>query len=333
MSGVRAATPIDIRRVGGFLDEALRSRDAIIGSTLPTPLAAGAIAGPLHLVPGLLGLRRRLRVYVEEQADRVRSAALVYEGRRAEWFVLVLAAHDEPGGPDGAFRLLSSLAAAAARRGMQRLYATVPDGESGASRTRETFFQAGFYSYTRETWYVGARLGVAAGTAPSSARPAVGSDAHDLFRFYAATTPDAVQRAEQLTMEDFDVRRRAGAFDPPHIAGGNPLAMRRHMTMIDGDELRARAFAVSFRGSDHHPHVCKVRTEAAEVDLARELIRATTHDLPPNRPVAAPVRSYEEHVARALLAEGFQEAATAMLFVKELAVRIEEPLLAPAVVR
>ncbi len=333
MSGVRAATPIDIRRVGGFLDEALRSRDAIIGSTLPTPLAAGAIAGPLHLVPGLLGLRRRLRVYVEEQADRVRSAALVYEGGRAEWVVLVLAAQDEPGGPDGAFRLLSSLAAAAARRGMHRLYATVPDGESGASRTRETFFQAGFYSYTRETWYVGARPDPADGTAPSSARPAVGSDAHDLFRFYAATTPHAVQRAEQLTMEDFDVRRRAGAFDPPHLAGGNPLVMRRHATMIDGDELRTRAFAVSFRGSDHHPHVCKVRTESAEVDLARQLIRATTHDLPPNRPVAAPVRSYEEHVGRALLAEGFQEAATAMLFVKELAARIGEPLLAPAVVR
>ncbi len=331
MSGVRAATPIDIRRVGGFLDEALRSRDAIIGSTLPTPLAAGAIAGPLHLVPGLLGLRRRLRVYVEEQADRVRSAALVYEGRRAEWVVIVLAAHDEPGGPDGAFRLLSSLAAAAARRGMHRLYATVPDGESGASRTRETFFQAGFYSYTRETWYIGARLDGDA--APSSARPATGSDAHDLFRFYAGTTPHAVQRAEQLAVEDFDVRRRAGAFDPPHLVGGNPLAMRRHMTMIDGDELRTRAFAVSFRGSDHHPHVCKVRTEAGDVDLARHLVRATTHGLPPNRPVAAPVRSYEEHVARALLAEGFEEAATAMLFVKELAVRIEEPMLAPAVVR
>ena len=55
--------------------------------------------------------------------------------------------------------------------------------------------------------------------------------------------------------------------------------------------------------------------------------------LPPGRPNTAPVRSYEEHVARALLAEGFREAATAMLFVKELAVRVEEPALAPAVVR
>ena len=51
------------------------------------------------------------------------------------------------------------------------------------------------------------------------------------------------------------------------------------------------------------------------------------------RPLAAPVRSYEDHVARALLSDGFKESATAMLFVKELAVRIEEPALAPVVVR
>ena len=53
----------------------------------------------------------------------------------------------------------------------------------------------------------------------------------------------------------------------------------------------------------------------------------------PTRPITSPVRSYEEHVARALLSEGFRDAATAMLFVKELAVRVEEPALAPAVVR
>jgi hypothetical protein len=38
-------------------------------------------------------------------------------------------------------------------------------------------------------------------------------------------------------------------------------------------------------------------------------------------------------VARGLLSDGFKESATAMLFVKELAVRIEEPALAPVVVR
>jgi hypothetical protein len=67
--------------------------------------------------------------------------------------------------------------------------------------------------------------------------------------------------------------------------------------------------------------------------MARDLVRAGVRALPPGRPITSPVRSYEEHVARALLSEGFREAATAMLFVKELAVRVEEPALAPAVVR
>jgi len=49
--------------------------------------------------------------------------------------------------------------------------------------------------------------------------------------------------------------------------------------------------------------------------------------------VTSPVRSYEEHVARALLAEGFREIATSMLFTKELAERVEERAFAPAVVR
>ncbi|HKW78196.1 MAG TPA: hypothetical protein VJQ09_03790, partial [Candidatus Limnocylindria bacterium] len=80
-------------------------------------------------------------------------------------------------------------------------------------------------------------------------------------------------------------------------------------------------------------NVLKVRTRDGDVDLARDLVRACVRELPTGRPITAPVRSYEEHVARALLAEGFREAATAMLFVKELAVKIEERAFAPAVVR
>jgi hypothetical protein len=84
---------------------------------------------------------------------------------------------------------------------------------------------------------------------------------------------------------------------------------------------------------ERHPNVLKVRTDAGDVDMARDLVRAAVRAMPPGRPITSPVRSYEEHVARALLAEGFRDAATAMLFVKELAVRVEEPALAPAVVR
>src|SRR2546428_6747818 len=325
----RAATPLDLRRVSALRAETLHEPAGIMASALPAPLAAGAVASWTRLLPGLIGVQGRLRVFLEEARGQLGSAALVYDGRRPEWVVLILAALSEAGGADSAFRLLSGISGAAARAGMQRIFAAVPD----EALARETFFQPGCDSYTRETWFGAARPAVVAAVPQVAAREATGRDAHDLFRFYAMTTPHAVQRAEQLTFSDFDVSRRGGAYDPPHLIGGNPLAMRRESALIDGDESRPRAFALAYSGMERHPHVCKVRTASGDVDLARELLRATARALPAGKPVTSPVRSYEEHVARALLAEGFREIATSMLFTKELAERVEERAFAPAVVR
>ncbi|HZP96564.1 MAG TPA: hypothetical protein VFC31_09545 [Candidatus Limnocylindria bacterium] len=325
----RAATPLDAPRISGLLERSLRSSDAVLASALPAPFAAGAMTGFGRLTLGLMGVMGgRMRVFLEEYRGQLRSAALVYDGRRPEWVIVVLCALHEPGGADSAFRLLSGISAAAARAGMHRLFAAVPD----ETRARETFFQAGFYSYTRETWLVATRAQLDP-PRREGIRAAHGSDAHDLFRFYVATTPHAVQRAEQLSVQDFDVSRRGGAYDPPHLVGGNPLAMHREAAFVVGDERSTRAFAFAYSGRDRHPHVCKVRTRDGDVDLARDLIRTAVRALPPGRPITAPVRSYEEHLGRALLAEGFRETATAMLFTKELAVRIEEPALAPVAAR
>jgi hypothetical protein len=325
----RAATPFDAPRISALLERSLHTEDSVLASALPVPFAAGSVPGLKRLVLGLAGVTGgRLHVFIEEYRGQLRSAALVYDGSRPEWVILLLGAMYEPGGADSAFRLLSGISAAAARAGMHRLFAAVPD----EARARETFFQTGFYSYTRETWLTATRAQLGE-PRRSGARRAGPSDAHDLFRFYAATTPHAVQRAEQLSVPDFDVTRRGGAYDPPHLVGGNPLAMRRAAALIDGDERATRAFALAFEGRDRHPHVVKVRTRDGDVDLARDLLRASVASLAPNRPVTVPVRSYEEHVARALLAEGFKETATSMLFVRELAIRIEERALAPAAVR
>lgn len=328
--GVRRAGPFDLRGVNAYVANVLREHSSIIGCVLPAPLAGGAVAGWPKMLPGIFGMRSNVRVYVDEQGGRPRAAALVYEAsRRPEWVVLVLVADGDPAGADGAFRILSHVCASAARNGMHRVFGSVPD----EARPRETFFQAGFYSYTRETWFVSPATRLAAPSRDADARAAKPVDAHDIFRFYLATTPHAVQRAEQLSVGDFDVERGAGAFEPPHLVSGNPLAMHRARTLFGREGERPRSLAVAFRGLERHPHVVKVRTADGEVDRARDLLRAAALGLPVDRPLAAPVRSYEDHVARALLSEGFKESATAMLFVKELAVRIEEPALAPVVAR
>jgi len=212
---------------------------------------------------------------------------------------------------------------------MHRVFAAVPD----QPLSRETLFQAGFYSYTTETWYVARAPLAAAATGPAGVRPAAGRDAHDLFRLYQRTTPHAVQRAEQLSVQDFDLDRDAGALAPPHLTEGNPLAMRRGNVFIVRDDESISGAYVGFHGRVDHPHVCKLRTLDVDVDLARELIRLGARSLDARHAIACPVRPYEEHIGRALESEGFRPVAPAMLFVKELAHRIEERALSPAVVR
>ena len=77
----------------------------------------------------------------------------------------------------------------------------------------------------------------------------------------------------------------------------------------------------------------------ARAKAGADRVRFETHDVTRRLPYAD--ASFDrllsalvlEHVARALLAEGFREIATSMLFTKELAERVEERVFAPAVVR
>src|SRR5256886_8314034 len=142
--------PMDLRRVSTLLTDSLHDPACLLASALPAPLAAGAVASWLRLLPGLVGLQGRLRVFLEEYRGQLRSTALVYDSRRPEWVVLILAALTEAGGADSAFRLLSGISGAAARAGMQRIFAAVPD----EALARRTFFQPGVYFYTRRTWVI-----------------------------------------------------------------------------------------------------------------------------------------------------------------------------------
>lgn len=324
---VRSAVPTDLGSLSTLFGMA-RAEPArsLVASALPTPYALEGVGDTLGLLRASLGLYAHARLFVEVRGA-LRAAALVYVSARPEWIVLVLVARPDPQGADAAFRLLDSISAWAAEAGALRLYASAPD----APLARETFFQAGFYSFTTQRWFLASRpLGDGATRA---ARAATTRDAHDLFRLYARTTPHAVQRAEQLSLPDFDMDRAEGGLGPPYLVGGNPLAMRRGAVLAVGDETGLRGALATFHGRASHPDVCKVRAAEGDVDLARDLLRMGVASLGQHRPIASPVRSYEEHVARALEAEGFQASGAAMLFAKELAVRVEERAFAPAVVR
>lgn len=323
----RAAVPTDLPAVAAvFRGASAAPSRGIVSSVLPFPYVA-AIGDRMTLLRSAFSLHPRARLFVEG-AGALRAAALVFVARRPEWVVLLVAARPDPDGAEGAFRLVSAVSAAAARAGAERLYAAVPDEPIA----RETFFQAGFYSYTTETWYVARRaLELAERSAPF--RPARPADATDLFRLYLRTTPNAVRRAEQLSISDFDLERGAPALLPPHLVDGNPLAMRRGpVLVIEDDRGGLKGIAAAFHGQGAHPHVCALHA-TGEVDLTRELMRRIAGTLDRGRPIACPVRPYDEGVARVLEGEGFGAVRAVMLFVKELALRAEEPALAVAPVR
>src|SRR5256886_16850620 len=111
----RAATPLDLRRVSALLVETTRDPAGIMASGLPAPLAAGAVASWMRLLPGLIGGQGRLRVFLEEYPGQLRSTALVDDGRRPEWVALIPAALAQAGGAASSFRLLSWISRCPAR--------------------------------------------------------------------------------------------------------------------------------------------------------------------------------------------------------------------------
>ena len=87
-------------------------------------------------------------------------------------------------------RLLNHCSQAAASHGLQRIYASVPDG----CREQACLRDAGFSLYTRETIY---RLAVPAdGSAQAGFRPQGPQDSWALQRLYLHNTPRLVQQAE-----------------------------------------------------------------------------------------------------------------------------------------
>src|SRR5256714_12356050 len=133
--------PTDLPRVTRFLTGASREPDAILGSVLPQPLVSSALAGWRKLLPGTLGMRARLRLYIEEYRGRLCAVALIYSGRRPEWVILALAAVPDPGGAEGSFKLLSYVSAVARHHRHYRLFGALADAAAdapaaGAARRR-----------------------------------------------------------------------------------------------------------------------------------------------------------------------------------------------------
>ncbi len=228
-------------------------------------------------------------------------------------------------------RLLAHCSAAAATHGLQRLYASAPEG----CYEQTSLKQAGFCLYTRETIYRLAAAPKATAPAPRDRglRPQHPRDSWALQRLYARTTPRLVQQAE-------------GALSggTPGAEAGSPILSWwepddwQGWVIEPAGEVRG-AIQVHRGRAGHWLRVLGAsELSAREVRLLIEQgLRSLgkTGPLQDGRtsPVYVTVRDYDMNLSGALVSFGFAPFMERARFVKHAtaAVRVAEPV--PTAVR
>jgi hypothetical protein len=215
-------------------------------------------------------------------------------------------------------RLLAHCSLAAATHGLQRVYASAPEGCFEQSSLR----QAGFCLYARETLY---RL---AETPPSSEtliglRPQLPRDSWSLQRLYARSTPRLVQQAEGAL---------DGEVGTPILSWWDPHEWEGHVWEPAG-EVRGAVQAHRGRAGHWLRVLGAGELSAREVRLLiaqglRSLEGARSRAERRRVPVYVTVREYDANLSGALIGFGFAPFAERARFVKHTAavVRVAEPL-------
>ncbi|HIC93543.1 MAG TPA: hypothetical protein EYP09_04750 [Anaerolineae bacterium] len=200
-------------------------------------------------------------------------------------------------------RLLAHLSAEAGRRGIQRLFARLPeDGpEVGA------FQQAGFGVYVREDIFRLARAERPSRSDRIALRRQRPADEWGLQQLYAAVAPRSVRQSEGLGC--WEDRRR------PRLEG---------YVLEEGGEIVGYLGV----GRGRLGHRLRVMLHPRAYQWADGLIEYGLSLLAehPPRPIYCCVRRYQGGLREALEARGFQLFASQAVLVKHIAVRAEKPV-------
>jgi len=202
---------------------------------------------------------------------------------------------DRPGS-NAWIRLLDGACSDAAGRGIQRVFANLPEG----GPEREVFHQAGFTLYAAEEIY---RLPQPPVRLPNGELPTIRAQRPEdwpaIQRLCVAITPQRVRQAE-------------GGIAV--MTGGDRNCRRYVLPGEEGDDLQAAL--ILYSGGLAHWLRLLVHPDARHVaDLLIHWGLATVAAGPP-KPVYCNVRQYESGVQTALTAAGFEPYATRSLMVK-----------------
>jgi hypothetical protein len=220
------------------------------------------------------------------------------------------------GGSSAAFQvwydLLEHLCLDKGERGMQRIFARLPEDEAGV----DVFRQVGFSAYARRQIFHLERL---PSDQHSSAgrlfRPLEKGDGWGVQQLRTSLTPRLVRQAEGEIKEERD------------FGGLLPWWKSRRAkeyVLAEGDDIRAYLRIIV--GEKAHWLRIMLRPEAtreAGQILSEALLMVSAY---PSRPIYCGLREYEAGLRGALAELGFQPFASELLMVKQIAVRVSVPV-------
>ena len=297
-------------------------------------------------------------LFVYEERGQVRGLARAeHDGVRDEWTIVELDAIDDGTAGDIRFRLVQHLLRDASKRGAVRFHVACAD-EGG---NVELFMQAGFARYGEERLLyrppdqaarlhsVTAEARRGAGIRPggparrAGARPPVprldaraGGAPRGLPPARLGAPGQPLARAALGADADPPLRRRRGV-----RAGGAPEeadASCSAFCQIGVAKAEQPHYIRVISRPDHDPSdliafglsAIAERTRSRWSDLTARWQRAAPTE---ERGIVSAVRTYEAPIDRRLEDQGFGDVATVSLLMKELAERVTEPALVPAVLR
>ena len=345
---VRPARLTDLAALGELsrLSHSDAAADGIRSLGLPVHASHISVFSLFRLPLGAFRPSDQLYVY-EEDGELAGLLRVERDSHRDEWTIVELDALGPALAGDIRFRLVQYLLRDGAKRGAARFHVACAD-EGG---NVELFMQAGFARYGEEiVMYRRPDLPLPGPLAEATVgaariRPADPLDALQLSRLYNAVTPVPVRRLENVRINDWE--RQGSQWRVPRSSMAPILRFADVEAFVQepegGDAVDLAAFLQVGVAKEEQPHYVKVLARpdhdvSTLIEFGLGVIAERTGVAGGGRPshghdhgVVTAVRTYESPVDRRLEAQGFEDATTVSLLMKETLVRVAEPALVPAI--
>lgn len=258
-----------------------------------------------------LPLRERRHTWVWGDGVRIGGAVSVKSGAAATaWQVDYLHAGDE----ERCVALLESVSAAAAKRGVRKLFLRL----STTSPLIDGARRAGFSRYTEDYIYrYGGERGQRAAPAPQPypLRPRTGGDEYGLFELYNAAVPLPVRTAEGMTLEEWRESRDPG----PRLEQRKEFVLHKQGSLVGWLRVNAARGTGCFEIMSHQ----------LEEDGLKWLVNYGLTCLDGRSPIFCVVPAFHGQLQGLMESSGFEQVAECAALVKEIAIKVKEPQFIP----